>query len=345
MEKQFKNYESGKVLQVLQSLGYPISQDYGNYIRTQAIYRDGDAQSTLKVFKDSGWCVDFAANDKFPLFELVKRTLGTDNTREVLSYIGGQKVICAAPKQKLKMQKTYDPKILERLFPNYSFYNKRGISDATQKLYKCGLASEGKMYQRMVFPIFNDEGTIHGFSGRHINHKEDSAAPKWKHLGERNSWLYPYLTVPECMEAVKESPEIILVESIGDSMALFENNIKNHLVTFGLDNSAAITSLLIKQDEKIITIATNNDSQKTDQLGNRGLTAAIKIMMKLSAIFPLEILQIKLPLANDFGDMHQQKMNFYDWQTSKPLDNGQIKEYIKENKEKFKNTEKFLAKL
>ena len=345
MEKQFKNYESGKVLQVLQSLGYPISQDYGNYIRTQAIYRDGDAQSTLKVFKDSGWCVDFAANDKFPLFELVKRTLGTDNTREVLSYIGGQKVICAAPKQKLKMQKTYDPKILERLFPNYSFYNKRGISDATQKLYKCGLASEGKMYQRMVFPIFNDEGTIHGFSGRHINHKEDSAAPKWKHLGERNSWLYPYLTVPECMEAVKQSPEIILVESIGDSMALFENNIKNHLVTFGLDNSAAITSQLLKLDIKTITIATNNDSEKTDNLGNRGLNAAINIMMKLSRIFPLEILQIKLPLANDFGDMHQQKISFYDWQSSKPLDNGQIKDYIKENKDKFKNTEKFLAKL
>lgn len=345
MDKQFKSYESGKVLQVLQSLGYPISQDYGDYIRTRAIYRDGDAANTLQVYKDTGYCIDYAANDKFPLFELVKRTLGTDNTREVMSYIGGQKVICAAPKQKLKMQKTYPPEVLERLFPNYSFYNKRGISDATQKAYKCGLASQGNLYQRMVFPIFNDEGLIHGFSGRHILWKKESPFAKWKNICQKSNWLYPFYTVPECQEAVLSSKELILIESIGDSMALFENDIKNHLVNFGLGISGVITSQLIKLDLETITIATNNDFEKTDKLGNRGLNAAINTMMKLSAIFPLEILQIKLPLANDFGDMHQQKMNFRDWQTSKPLDSGQIKEYIKENKDKFKNPEKFLVKL
>ena len=32
--------------------------------------------------------------------------------------------------------------------------------------FKGGLATEGAMYQRFVFPIYNDEQKICGFSGR-----------------------------------------------------------------------------------------------------------------------------------------------------------------------------------
>ena len=78
---------------------------------------------------------------------------------------------------------------LDKLFPNYSFYKKKGISEETQKKFQVGLAGVGKMYRRMVFPIYNEHQQIIGFSGRKVD--DNNNYPKWKHLGKRNSWVYP----------------------------------------------------------------------------------------------------------------------------------------------------------
>ena len=74
-------------------------------------------------------------------------------------------------------------------FPNYNFYLKRGISEATQKAFGVGLAGVGKMYRRMVFPIYNEHQQIIGFSGRKVD--DNNNYPKWKHIGRRNNWVYP----------------------------------------------------------------------------------------------------------------------------------------------------------
>ena len=339
--KEYKIFESGKVLEVLQTLNYHPIQDCGKFFRTKAIYRDGDSPNSLLVFKDSGWCTDFPADEKFSLYELVKRTLGTTNHKTITSLINAQQVAVAAPKQKLKMQKTYNPDCLERLFPNYSFYNKKKISDETLKAYRMGLATQGKMYQRLVFPIFNENGQIIGFSGRHFNWSEESGIPKWKHIGLKQEWIFPFYGIKECQEPAEE---IILVESIGDSLALFENGYKNHLVTFGLDCSTAILSFLLARDFKKIIISTNNDQSKET---NWGKQSAIKSMMKLSTVFPVDILEIKLPTLNDFGEMHESGANFSDWAAQKPLDREEIVKYVGENKNKFNDQKvgKFLKKL
>lgn len=349
-EKQYKAFEQGKVLEVLQTLNYHPIQDCGKFFRTKALYRDGDSPNSLLIFKDSGWCTDFPADEKFSLYELVKRTLGTTNHKTITSLINAQQVVAAAPKQKLKMQKTYNPDCLERLFPNYSFYNKKKISDETLKAYKMGLATQGKMYQRLVFPIFNENGQIIGFSGRHFNWSEESNLPKWKHIGEKKDWIFPFYSVPECREKTDIADEIALVESIGDSLACFENVQKNHLVTFGLEVSSSILAFLLSKDLKKITVATNNDFDGVDKNGiptNRGKTAAIKNMMKLSTVFPIDMLEIKLPTKNDFGEMHEFGDSFLDWKNQKPLDREEIVKYIGENRSKFNDQKvgKFLKKL
>ncbi len=342
--KEYKIFESGKVLEVLQTLNYHPILDCGKFFRTKALYRDGDSPNSLLIFKDSGWCTDFPTDEKFSLYELVKRTLGTTNHKTITSLINAQQVVVSAPKQKLKMQKTYNPDCLERLFPNYSFYNKKKISDATLKAYKMGLASQGKMYQRYVFPVFNENGQIIGFSGRHSNWSEELNAPKWKHIGEKRDWVYPFYSVAECKEATSAAEEIILVESIGDSLAMFENGQKNHLVTFGLDCSSAILSFLLAKDFKKIIIATNNDQSKET---NWGKQSAIKSLMKLSTVFPVDLLEIKLPTKNDFGEMYESGDSFLNWKNQKPLDREEIVKYIGGNRSKFNDLKvsKFLKKL
>lgn len=342
VEKQYKTYENGKVLEVLQNLGYGPIQDGGNCYRTAAKYRNGDSPTSLVVYKDSGYCKDYPTGEKFPLYELVKRTVGTNHPSTILEIINANQVSVPPPKEKLKMQKTYPKDCLERLFPNYSFYNKKNISDATLKTYKMGLATTGKMYQRFVFPVFNEVGEICGFSGRHLNWSEEMASPKWKHIGDKREWIFP-LFLPEYRQSLDIVDEIVLVESIGDSLALYEEGYKNHLVTFGLEVSPAILSFLLAGDYKKIILASNNDSSKEI---NRGKIAAIKNLIKLSSVFPTDMIDIKLPTLNDFGEMRERGESFSSWAEQKPLDKSEILSTIEENKDKFNDQKlgKFLKK-
>ena len=65
------------------------------------------------------------------------------------------------------------------------FYNDKGIDSSILKKLKGGLATKGKMYQRFVFPIYNQHKQIHGFSGRDMATSKDR--PKWKHIGRKKS--------------------------------------------------------------------------------------------------------------------------------------------------------------
>lgn len=339
--KKFKEYEPGKVVEVLTNLNYPI-QDFGDFIRTKALYRGGDGINTLKVWKNSGWCVDYAEDRKgFSLYDLIAKTLGTQNPKNILSLINSErKEFITAPKPKYLMAKTYDKSCLERLLPNYSFYEKRGISAATQKMYRMGYATKDQMYQRLTFPIFNENDQIVGFSGRHIYAEDKPDTPKWKHIGRKDSFVYPFYTLPK--REIGEN--ITLIESIGDSMALTENGLLDHAVTFGLDCSPTLLSFLLKIDPAKITISTNNDDSKEI---NRGKIAAIKTMVKLSSVFPVDMLEIKLPTQNDLSDMQKDGQNLLDWHKNGAiLPKSEIMDTINQYREKFQADKlgKFLKK-
>jgi hypothetical protein len=102
-------------------------------------------------------------------------------------------------------------------------------------------------------------------------------------------------------------------------------------------------SFLLAGDYKKIILASNNDSSKEV---NRGKIAAIKNLIKLSSVFPTDMIEIKLPTLNDFGEMRERGESFSLWVEQKPLDKADIFSTIEENKDKFNDQKlgKFLKK-
>ena len=311
---------------ILESIGYNLI-DCGDHWRTQALYRDGDNTTAVKIYKNTGVWMDFVESRGSKPFEaLVRLTIKDDKKASALVKDSKfDEEFTYVKKETIEMEKIYPDESLEKLFPNYNFYNGRSISEATQKDFKIGLAGVGKMYRRMVFPIYNNNEQIIGFSGRKIDEGNDY--PKWKHIGKKSGWIYP-ACIPDhgCDTSIEESKQVILVESIGDAMALYEQGIKNVLVIFGLSTGPNIISYLSSKHLERIIISTNNDSGSSH---NRGLVGAIKNYLKLSSYFDLDLLQVKFPpkMSNDFGEAHQKSYNLNEW-LKKDVNKGDQRRYI-----------------
>lgn len=293
----------------LQSLGYKLS-DRGKYWQTNAMFRDGDNRTALQIYKDTGVWKDYVQDTKFMKFEvLVKKTLGTNNQSIIRQYVPNasdtSSDLIPDKTEKIVMEEIYDNEILKKLLPHYKFYNQRGISDKTLKVFMGGFATYGQMNKRFVFPIFNNHHQIHGFAGRDMISSD--SRPKWKHIGRKSSWIYPAF-VGGIEEIIYQKREVILVESIGDMLALYEQGIKNVLVTFGLDVSPKLICYLSGIGVTKIILSFNNDLEKKD---NRGLNSCIKNYLKLLSHFDSSCLRICLPVKNDFGDMDEK--DFSKW--------------------------------
>ena len=210
--------------------------------------------------------------------------------------------------EKLYMEDIYPEESLKKLLPHYKFYNNRGISDSTLKQLKGGYATKNQMYQRFVFPIYNEYGQIHGFSGRDMSGKE--GRPKWKHIGKKNNWVYPAYVKQDKGIFLDEVEEdyVIIVESIGDCLNLIENGFRNILVSFGLDISSKLLCAIVRFSFKKVVLSFNNDSQSSE---NRGMNAAIKNYLKLLNYFDANDVKICLPTKNDFGEMGES--DFIKW--------------------------------
>jgi hypothetical protein len=310
----------------LESLGYNL-KDYGSYWRTKAIYRGGDNLTALKIYKNTGVWTDYAANGSksYPIQKLIELTLNTTNTHIINKYVNFEHktIIEAAPKEKIEMEKIYPESLLGNLLPHLDFYSKKNLSQDTLDFYKCGYATSGQLFRRIVFPIYNYAGQIHGFSGRAVFWNKDSEFPKWKHIGKRADWVYPlYLKrngVQEIKEDIEKRKSVIIVESVGDSMALFEHGYKNTFVTFGLGISSKVCSTLVSLDPDKIIISSNNDDDKET---NHGLISACKSFLQLCSVFDPSKLEIRLPIKNDFFDMHSAYIDgensiFSDWEQKK----------------------------
>jgi len=236
-----------------------------------------------------------------PFKKLVQIALGTTDEKILKKYLKDDIDVTfnkIKSTEKIEMEKIYPESFLDKLLPHYRFYNERGISSETLRFFKGGLATTGQMYQRFVFPIYNEHGQIHGFSGRDMANSENR--PKWKHIGTKTKWAYPLYVDPSIKTSIESANEVILVESIGDMLNLYEKGLGNCLIIFGLDISPSLICTLTSLSIKNIVIATNNDLDSSE---NRGLHSAIKNYLKLSSYFDYDKLSICLPTKNDFGDM------------------------------------------
>ncbi len=313
---------SEKIKDVLQKLGYKLT-DFGNHWRTNALYRGGKNSTALQIYKNTGVWVDYVSNSKhLPLKSLIEATLQTNDSTQIDKILEGYDFESTPSlaqieksKPRIEMEKTYPESMLERLLPHYKFYNERGVSDSTLAFFKCGLATEGSMYQRFVFPIYNELNEIHGFSGRDML-KNSSNRPKWKHLGKKSKWIYPYYLKDvngnyPVMQEISDKKEVVLVESIGDLIRLYDRGIKNTLCIFGTSASNSVAMHLIPLGLKKIIISLNNDHDKQK---NRGEIGSFKSYLKLLNFFDKDKVVLHPPLACDFGEMKDE--DFPAWECS-----------------------------
>jgi len=297
MEERLNN-----ISEILTSIGYSL-KDYGKEYRTKPLYRESDNDTVLRIYKDTGFWVDFKENisGDFPL--LIKKTLNLNTQEDAKKWLkdknySAQDIIQNKNQVKIKNKKIFDKDLLLKLEKNHDYWLKRGISPDILEVFGGGVVKMGKMKDRYVFPIFNSKKEIVGFSGRDISNKSKI---KWKHVGDKSNWCYPVFLN---LDIIKDIKELYIIESIGDCLALWNAGIKNSIVTFGLEISISILNLLLKIDPNKIYISFNNDI-----LGNQaGNNAAQKAYAKLSRYFDNRQLLIKLPTKKDFGEMNESEI-------------------------------------
>lgn len=271
---------------ILRKLGYRLI-DRGSYWQTSALFRDGNNNTAISIFKNSGVWTDFVKGGTYPFEALLKKTL---KTNDVSKYNVAK--IQITERQLLKEEKIYAENCLGKLLPDYSFYNAKGIGTPILKQYQGGVATNGKLYNRFVFPIRNQEGKIHGFAARRLI--EEDKYCKWLNWGKSAQWFYPYYTVKESKEKIDDTGEIILVESVGDSMACFQAGFENTAVAFTKIVSPFLLSNISVAAEKIF-ICLNGDEA--------GVDGCVKTVLKFCKIVDFSNIYFHPPKGCDFGDM------------------------------------------
>jgi hypothetical protein len=311
---------SEKIESVLRNLEYPLI-DRGDYWQSTAVYRSGDNPQAVQIFKSSGVWKDYVAGDSYmPFSVLVEKTVGKDSAKSILSDPGFLNVSPQSEQQPVNLQSetVFNSQEFKNLLPHYQFYNKKKISNETLKFFHSGMCTAGSMYQRYVFPVFNKFQKIHGVAGRDM--LNSSNRPKWKHMGKKSSWAYPLYAFDAqsnsfpILDSIQRSKELILVESVGDMLALYEHGYDNCLVTFGTSISPHLCSIIMGLSPDNICISLNNDNKKSRNVGRE---SAIKSFLKLLNFFGSDKLNICLPTKNDFGDMTDS--DFENWSVKKNI--------------------------
>jgi len=298
------------IKETLINLGYSNIKDMGSEYRTRPIYRESDNNTTLRIKKETGFFTDFGRQITGSFEELVRLSLKLDDISDAKKWLKNKSYYDQPrkiPKPKLQHAKIFDKSILSKTITNHGYWIDRNISLSTLEQFEGGVAQVGKMNDRYVFPIYNNRKQIVGISGRCINDTRSQSRPKWKHIGQIHEWVYPaFLNI----DIIKKEKSIILVESIGDMLSLWDADIKNVLVIFGLNVQKGILNFLLKVDPTHVILSLNNDSGG-NSAGNK---AAQKNCKKMLKYFDKDQITVHLPTKNDFGEMSREEIR--DWKLS-----------------------------
>ena len=313
MKTSYKNKASDlDINEVLAKLGYSNLSHSGGYYRVDPQYRKSSSKGVLSINKDTGAFNDWAragdARYKGDIVKLVSLHLecGRHKALEWLDIEEFKSTEEDKQEKILELKKTFRSSDAKGLIKDSSYWEKRGISTKTLENFKGGVdngVEGGKLYNRYVFPIWDtNTSRILGFTGRDITNKHPL---KWKILGKKTEWLYPFFCNKKY---IKKLNQIILVESIGDMLSLWENDIRNCIVTFGLSVSPRVRSLLINSGVSDIFISFNNDMD-----GNKaGNLAAHKAKRELQKVINPKKIKIALPESvNDFGEMKKEDIKYW----------------------------------
>lgn len=279
------------VREILIQAGFRITSETSDFYRMKPLHRESGNDTCLSVSKKTGYFTDFGTNESGPLKKLIRLTTGGDITFEPVRE--------TVDDLKEELQITFNQEEIKALLPSYQFYNKRGISNETLALFKSGFCQGGKLYNRFVFPIINPDGVIVGLSGRSVLSQQNEKWIKWKHLGRKNKWIYPYLW---SASHIRDKSEIIIVESIGNMLALWEAGYKHTLVCFGTSLSKDLLACILAASPSRIILALDNDDKSNGT--NPGQEASCKIRKELEKWFDTSKICSKVtPIGQDLSDL------------------------------------------
>lgn len=250
---------------------------------------DANGRNNLRIYATGAFvCYKYGGEDKGHNLLI----------RSILRAEGGvaSDVVYVDPSPRLEVDKVFDDTILDKLLPDYSYWEGRRIKADVLRRLQGGMAPKderSKLSERFIFPCRDKDGRIVGFAGRLV--KENSFAPKWKILGKKTSFVFPPPSIS--IKAIRSQSEVTLVEGIGCGLALMGGEIDNVFVMFGINLSPRLIALLVQLDPKRIRVSTNNEASGT---GNR---AAIEIKNKLKSFFNEDRIEICLPFKKDFAEM------------------------------------------
>lgn len=277
----------------LRENGYTVIE-HSNYYQIPALWRGGSDPTSVVVYPSNNTVIDFVANEKFNIEELLCKVAGIASKFELRKFLDEKNIKIIKTSRSgvvMQIQKPFPLEVIKNLYPDYTYFIGRGIREETIKTFRGGVCGEGRLKNRFVFPVFNSKGQIIGLFGRAI---DSHVLPKYKILGKKGMFVYPAFVN---FKQISEAKEVILVESPVCVFKLWDCNIKNTLCLFGTEISNAILNFCIKINAKRIIISTNNEQS---MIGNN---ASIKMADRLRRYFDHEQVLIHLPLKKDFGEM------------------------------------------
>lgn len=284
---QINAQEISNIKEALHELGYQIKAETATHYRMRPLYRDSDNDTVLGVNKYTGAFRDFKTGQSGNFETLIKLT-GGDISVDIQKQ--------QPDSEKIEIDEKFNPNILKTFFKSYAFYQNKGISKDTLEFFRGGLCTAGRLYRRFVFPIYDSNGDICGLSGRDVT---DRNKIKWKHLGRSSKWCYPYFLNRDFIK-----DEVILVESIGDMLSLWEAGYKNSLVLFGCKLHNEVLKTILSINPNRVIIATNKDNNMAGQ------KSSVEIKNKLDKWLTSSKVVIKIPEhKNDFGCMTSEEIH------------------------------------
>ncbi len=290
-----------KIHTILDRLEYPIGYNGPNYVSTTALFRGGDNPNAVLCYDDGPY--DQIEGKKYQWPEFVAKVKKI-TIKEAEEWLKGAEVEDGEEREEahlIKLPKTLVESDYADLVKSYKFFLDRGISEEVLDYYQAGLAQGGPMYGRVTFKIRDDKGKLIGVAGRDALKRD--LAVKWKNKGQKSEWVYP--TFDKNTAAIKETRQIVLVESIGDMLALSNAGIWQVLVNFGLYISPARLAYFLKMNPAQIFIGLNDDDDKKE---NWGQVAGGKLIKKLESFFFRDKIINAPPFSGDFGAMKPEEI-------------------------------------
>lgn len=289
-----------EIKEILENLGYQVLEGGQDYYKMHPLYRASN-NPTLSVSKKTGWYKDWMLGTSGSFADLIRVTLGLESITDAYQHL--EKNFQFSPKSvihtpKIKVVKKFSEDFAQNLVKKYDYWIERGISEETLNRFEGGVHTKTNRY---FFIIRNSKNEIIGLVGRTLKNSKI----KWIIRGQKKLFNY---NLALNYQIINEKREIILVESIGNLLSLWECGIKTGIVCFGTETSNELITNLIKLNPKKIIVLFDSDGD-----GGAGEIGSGKVQNRLLRYFD-KVKVVKCPEkdVNEFL-IKQGKNKVIDW--------------------------------